>query len=42
MGNTSNMVARIPNLVDISTDEVRLMSAKCNSCGTYFICGNVH
>jgi len=36
MGNTSNMVARIPNLVDISTDEVRLMSAKCNSCGTYF------
>ena len=36
MGNTSNMVARIPNLVDFSGDEVRLMSAKCNSCGTYF------
>ena len=36
MGNASNMVARIPNLVDFSGDEVRLMSAKCNSCGTYF------
>ena len=36
MGNMSNMVARIPNLVDWSTGEVRLMSAKCNSCGTYF------
>ena len=36
MGNASNMVARIPNLVDFSTDEVRIMSAKCNSCGTYF------
>lgn len=36
MGNFSNMVARIPNLVDWSTGEVRLMSAKCNSCGTYF------
>ena len=36
MGNTTNMVARIPNLVDWSTGEVRLMSAKCNSCGTYF------
>ena len=36
MGNVSNMVARIPNLVDWSTGEVRLMSAKCNSCGTYF------
>jgi uncharacterized OB-fold protein len=31
-----NMVARIPNLVDWSTGEVRLMSAKCDSCGTYF------
>ncbi len=36
MENTSNMVARIPNLVDWSTGEVRLISAKCNSCGTYF------
>jgi uncharacterized OB-fold protein len=36
MGNVSNMVARIPNLVDWSTGEVRLMSAKCNSCSTYF------
>ena len=36
MGNMSNMVARIPNLVDWSTGEVRIMSAKCNSCGTYF------
>lgn len=36
MKNMSNMVARIPNLVDWSTGEVRLMSAKCNSCGTYF------
>jgi uncharacterized protein len=36
MGDFSNMVARIPNLVDWSTGEVRLMSAKCNSCGTYF------
>jgi uncharacterized OB-fold protein len=36
MGNMSNMVARIPNLVDWSTGEVRLMSARCNSCGTYF------
>ncbi len=34
--NRTNMVARIPNLVDWSTGEVRLMSAKCNSCGTYF------
>lgn len=36
MANMSNKVARIPNLVDWSTGEVRLMSAKCNSCGTYF------
>lgn len=36
MGNMSNMVARIPNLVDWSTGEVRLMSAKCSSCDTYF------
>ena len=36
MGKMSNMVARIPNLVDWSTGEVRLMSRKCNSCGTYF------
>jgi uncharacterized OB-fold protein len=36
MGNFSNMVARIPGLMDWSTDEVRLMSAKCNSCNTYF------
>ena len=36
MENRSNMVARIPNLVDWSTGEVRLVSAKCNSCGTYF------
>lgn len=32
----ANKVARIPNLVDWSTGEVRLMSAKCNACGTYF------
>lgn len=36
MENMSNKVARIPNLVDWSTGEVRIMSAKCNSCGTYF------
>jgi len=36
MDNMANKVARIPNLVDWSTGEVRLMSAKCNSCGTYF------
>ncbi len=36
MGKFENMVARVPNLVDWSTGEVRLMSAKCNSCGTYF------
>ena len=36
MENMANTVARIPNLVDWSTGEVRLMSAKCNSCGTYF------
>ena len=36
MENRSNMVARIPNLVDWSTGDVRLMSAKCNSCNTYF------
>jgi uncharacterized OB-fold protein len=36
MGNIRNMVARVPNLVDWSTGEVRLMSKKCNSCGTYF------
>ena len=36
MGNTKNMVARIPNLVDWSTGEVRLMSARCSSCETYF------
>jgi uncharacterized OB-fold protein len=36
MENMSNMVARIPGLMDWSTGEVRLMSAKCNSCGTYF------
>ncbi|MGB5986289.1 MAG: OB-fold domain-containing protein [Desulfobacterales bacterium] len=32
----ANKVARVPNLVDWSTGEVRLMSAKCNTCGTYF------
>ncbi len=36
MNNMQNKVARIPNLVDWSTGEVRLMSAKCESCGTYF------
>ncbi len=36
MENTSNMVARIPGLVDWSTDEVRLIGAKCKSCGTCF------
>ena len=36
MENTEKQVARIPDLVDWSTGEVRLMSAKCNSCGTYF------
>ena len=36
MENMDNKVARIPNLVDWSTGEVRIMSAKCNSCGTYF------
>ncbi len=36
MGNMTDKVARIPNLVDWSTGEVRLMSKKCNSCGTYF------
>ena len=36
MENMANKVARIPNLVDWSTGEVRLMSAKCDSCGTYF------
>ena len=36
MGNFTNMVARIPGLMDWSTGEVRLMSAKCNSCNTYF------
>ncbi|SHO43838.1 Uncharacterized OB-fold protein, contains Zn-ribbon domain [Desulfopila aestuarii DSM 18488] len=36
MENMANKVARIPNLVDWSTGEVRLMGAKCNSCGTYF------
>ena len=37
MGNISNMVAGIPGLIDWwSTGEVRLMSAKCNSCNTYF------
>jgi len=36
MGNVSNMVARIPDLVDWSTGDVRLVSAKCNSCDTYF------
>jgi len=36
MENMANKVARIPNLVDWSTGEVRLMSAKCNSCGTCF------
>lgn len=36
MKNMANKVARIPNLVDWSTGEVRLMSAHCNSCGTYF------
>jgi uncharacterized OB-fold protein len=36
MENTANMVARIPNLVDWSTGEVRLMGTKCNTCGTYF------
>jgi len=37
MGNVSNMVARIPGLIDWwSTGEVRLIGAKCNSCNTYF------
>ena len=36
MENASNMVARIPGLMDWSTGDVRLMSAKCNSCDTYF------
>ena len=36
MEKMANKVARIPNLVDWSTGEVRLMSARCNSCGTYF------
>jgi uncharacterized OB-fold protein len=36
MADMTNTVARIPNLVDWSTGEIRLMSAKCNSCGTYF------
>ena len=36
MEKMANKVARIPNLVDWSTGEVRLMSKKCNSCGTYF------
>ena len=37
MGNVSNMVARIPGLIDWwSTAEVRLIGAKCNSCNTYF------
>ena len=36
MENMANKVARIPNLVDWSTGEVRLMSAKCNTCKTYF------
>ena len=36
MENMANKVARIPNLVDWSTGEVRILSAKCNSCGTYF------
>ena len=36
MEDMANKVARIPNLVDWSTGEVKLMSAKCNSCGTYF------
>jgi uncharacterized OB-fold protein len=36
MENMANKVARIPNLVDWSAGEVRLMSAKCDSCGTYF------
>ena len=36
MNTMANCVARIPNLVDWSTGEVRLMSARCNSCGTYF------
>ncbi len=31
-----NKVARVPNLVDWSTGEIRLLSAKCNSCNTYF------
>ena len=36
MENMENKVARIPGLLDWSTDEVRIQSAKCNSCGTYF------
>ena len=36
MENMANKVARVPNLVDWSTGEVRLMSAKCSACGTYF------
>lgn len=36
MENMQNKVARVPNLVDWSTGEIRLLSAKCNSCNTYF------
>jgi len=36
MKDMTNSVARIPDLVDWSTGEVRLMSARCSSCGTWF------
>jgi uncharacterized protein len=36
MDDMVNKVARIPNLIDWSTGEARLMSTKCSSCGTYF------
>lgn len=36
MEDMANKVARIPNLVDWSTGEVRLMSARCNTFGTCF------
>jgi len=31
-----NKVQGLPDLFDWSTGEVRIQSAKCNSCGTYF------
>ena len=36
MEDMKNKVARIPDLVDWSTGEVRLISAQCRSCGTCF------